>query len=54
MSTSRQTFPPVRRPLMNFHTLAPTVSKQPLTAEAVPKADEASVAALAETKRRTS
>jgi hypothetical protein len=54
MSTSRLNY---RQPLMNFLTLAPTVSKQPLTAEtlaAVPKADEANVAALAGTKRRTS
>ncbi|KAK1828543.1 hypothetical protein QBC39DRAFT_374637 [Podospora conica] len=44
-----------RQPLMNFLTLAPTVSKQPLTAEAlaaVPKADEAVVAAPAESKQR--
>lgn len=56
MSSGR---PNYRQPLMNFLTLAPSVSKQPLTAEAlaavaVPKAAEANVVALAETKRRTS
>lgn len=58
MSSGR---PNYRQPLMNFLTLAPSVSKQPLTAEAlaavavaVPKADEANAVALAETKRRTS
>jgi len=42
---------------MNFLTLAPSVSKQPLTAEAlaaVPKAEDGNVAVPAETKRRTS
>lgn len=61
MSSGRPNYRQYRQPLMNFLTLAPSVSKQPLTAEAlaavavaVPKADEANAVALAETKRRTS
>lgn len=59
MSSGRPNYRQYRQPLMNFLTLAPSVSKQPLTAEAlaavaVSKAEEANAVALAETKRRTS